>query len=188
MFTSQRMQVLVCGVLALTAASTLAQDVQANWREIKVQFPFNGRGTAYHCNRAERKVSELLELVGASPNTTVKASGCTFEQPSMNIVFTIHTAVPVLAPPRPAEKTQMQALVEKQWGPQPFPATWKQLNLARERNANLRPGDCELVRALTTQLFSQMTINIESSTDLCSPDVLSQRMKDFTVTALVPVK
>jgi hypothetical protein len=185
----RRMQFLLSGVLAVSASVTAAQDVvPANWREINVQFPFNGRGTQYHCHRVERKVLELLELVGANPNTTVRASGCQFERPSRNIVFTIRTAVPVLAPPRPVEKTQMEALVAKQWGPQPFQATWKQFNLARERNANLRPGDCELVRALVTQLFSQMTINIESSTDLCSPDVLSQRMKDFNVTALVPVK
>ena len=64
----------------------------------------------------------------------------------------------------------------------------KQVNLARERNANLRPGDCELVRALVAKVFSQMTINVESSTDLCSPDVLSQRMKDFNLTALVAAK
>ena len=124
MFPMRRLQILMVGMLAMCASAAPAQDVvQANWREIKVEFPFNGRGTQYHCHRVERKVTEILQVVGANPKTSVRVSGCQFERPSMNIVFTIHTAVPVLAPPRPVAKAPLEATVAKQWGPQPFEAT-----------------------------------------------------------------
>ena len=51
-------------------------------------------------------------------------------------------------------------------GPDAFPATWRQVNLARELNANLRPSDCELMRILEARVFSQMTVTVEEKPEV----------------------
>jgi hypothetical protein len=176
------------GTLLCLAMSThaFAEDtVQAAWREIKLEFPFLSRTTGYYCHRVNKKVERVLQLAGAHPDTKVKVRGCRFEQPTGNLHFTIETAVPVLAPPK--RKGEAAPAEPSRWGAESFAATWKQINLAREIDADLRPNDCELMRALDVHLFSQMTVTVDKKPEVCRSDATKQRMQDFIVTALTAV-
>ena len=176
------------GTFLCVAISTqaLADDtVQAAWREIKLELPFVSRTTGYYCHRINKKVERILQLAGAHPDTKVTVRGCRFEEPTGNLLFIIETAVPVLAPPK--RKSDPTPTEPSRWGAESFPATWKQINLAHEPNADLRPNDCELMRSLDAYLFSQMTVTVDKKPSVCRSDPTKRRMQDFVITALEPL-
>jgi hypothetical protein len=183
------------GLLAAAVLSAQAQDateapapVKASWRELQLEFPFPSLRTSYRCKSLKEKIYDVMTLIGAHPNTRIGINGCQFDRASGNLFLNIRTAVPVLTPAKSNAKTPIEMSTAKQWGIDPFPAVWKELNLAHERNAKLRPGDCELIHALVKNVLSQMSVTIETDNQLCSPDVMKQQLPDFKVTALVPVK
>jgi hypothetical protein len=169
--------------MAISTQAFGEDTVQAAWREIRLEFPFVSNSTGYLCHRARHKVEQVLRLAGAHPDTKVRVIGCAFDHPSGYLLFDIETAVPVLAPPK-RNSDQIQSEPSR-WGADAFPATWRQVNLARELNANLRPSDCELMRILEARVFSQMTVTVEEKPEVCRPDATKTRLRDFVISALV---
>ena len=178
---------LVGTILCMTMSTqALAEDtVQAAWREVKLEFPFLSRGTGYYCHRVNKKVEHVLQLAGAHPDTKVTVRGCGFGEASGHLYFNIETAVPVLAPTK--RKSDPAPSEPSRWGSDAFSATWKQVNLAHEPNADLRPIDCDLMRSLDAHVFSQMTVTIDKKPSVCRSDATKRRMQDFVITALVPL-
>lgn len=171
----------------LTSSAVSGDDtVQGMWRAQRFSFPFISHATSYNCVGLTRKIAQILKIVGAHPKTKVRVAGCSFDRPANNLHVTIDTAIAVLAPPKKPQATTAAAGAEY-WGADPFPAAWRSINLSRDRRTSLRTGDCQLVQTLTLNVFSQMSVSLESTLDLCSPDLLSPRMEDFSVNALVPV-
>ena len=158
--------------------------VLAQWREQRFEFPFISHATSYNCVRVAQKIKQVLLIVGAHPKTKVRVGGCSFDRPGNNLYVSIDTAIPVLAPPNQSQGAA-PAQVSQEWGPSPFPAVWQTLDLAVDRRSSLRTGDCELVHSLARNVFSQLSVSIESNLDVCSPDVLSPRLPELKVTALV---
>jgi hypothetical protein len=171
--------------LAIGTQAAAEDTVQAEWREIKLEFPFLSRTTGYYCHRVNKKVEHVLRIAGAHPDTKVKVRGCRFEQPTGQLYFTIETAIPVVALPK--RKSDPAPVEPSRWGSDAFAATWKQINLARTVDADLRPNDCELMRALEAHLFSQMTVTVDKKPEVCRSDATKQRMQDYIITALTPI-
>jgi hypothetical protein len=77
--------------------------------------------------------------------------------------------------------------INKTIAKQQFPATWKTVDLSRDRKLNLQPGDCELMEGLRDRVLPSLAINVVTDSVLCMPNQLSIQTPELTVSALVAV-
>lgn len=191
---------------ALAATSADADVVQSVWKPVEIRYSYMGFTTAYNCDAAEDKLKQILMRVGAHPQTRVVASGCTMNRPERNFFITITTATPVAADSAAAEeargsaagdngrgrslsKSEQELLdklgVKQTISTDEFPATWKTVDLSRDRKLDLRPGDCELMAGLRDHVFPKLPVEILSDRIQCTPKQLDLTTPELKVKALV---
>jgi hypothetical protein len=189
------------GSLALLAmlcsygATAAAPDtVQAMWKPQKIEFSYHGFTTAYECRALEDKIERILKTLGAHENTRASASGCEFNHVSRTAFVRLTTASPVEANDEYKEELakdkSRQDLIKRlggknQMNMDEFPATWKRVELSRDRRLDLQPGDCELMEVLKERVFPKMSIKVKQDEVRCTPNQLSLSTPTLTVSALV---
>jgi hypothetical protein len=183
-------------VAGYAAAMASTDAVQSTWKVQEIRYSYVGFTTAYTCDAAEDKLKEILMAVGAHPSTMVRANGCQMDRPSRNFFVTITTATPAPATDATAavpagEKTRQQ-LIERLNGKKPisdapFAAVWKTVDLGRDRDLNLKPGDCELMQGLRESVLPKLSVKIESDKVQCTPHQLDILTPELKVSALVPL-
>jgi len=184
--------------LALAAvASAHAEDapVQSNWKLQEITYSYVGFTTAYDCDAAEAKIKSILLKLGAHPNTKVSATGCAFNRPERNFFVKITAATPVPSSEiatTPADQSREELLKRlgktSEFATDAFPATWKTVDLSKDRRLNLRPGDCELMEGLRDKVLPKLGMKVTEDRLACTPNQLSITTPQLTVSALVPVK
>jgi hypothetical protein len=174
-----------------------AQPVQAVWKPVEIHYSYVGFTTAYNCDAFEAKMKSILQRLGAPPQTKVQANGCIdLNRPSRNFFVTVTTAMPVPASEakEPANKTE-QELIDRLNGERgdknrlskdPFPATWKTVDLSRDRKLDLQPGDCELMEGLHKDVLPKLAVKVVSEKIHCTPKQLSIQTPELVVSALMP--
>jgi hypothetical protein len=189
-----RFTALCLGSLLLPVAGHAADSdaVQAKWKPQEIRYSYAGFTTAYSCDAVEDKLENILHEVGAHPKTKVRATGCNRSRPSRNFFITITTAMPVPATEADAasfgksEQELLQRMGTKNAIQQEeFLATWKTIDLSRERKLDLQPGDCELMEGLRDQVLPKLAIKIVSNKVQCMPKQISIQTPELKVTALV---
>jgi hypothetical protein len=175
-----------------------AQPVQTVWKPVEIRYSYTGFTTAYNCDAFESKMKQILERVGAPPQTRVQANGCIdLNRPSRNFFVTITTATPVPESEAQAtvNKTQ-QELIERLNGDrkdkdrlstEPFPAVWKTVDLSRDRRLDLQPGDCELMEDVRDEVLPKLNAKIVSERIHCTPKQVGIQTPELRVSALVPL-
>jgi len=183
---------LVCAAGAVHAAE---DAVQSTWKVQEVTYSYVGFTTAYDCDAAETKIKSILLTLGAHPNTKVSATGCGFNRPERNFFVKITAATPVPASeaqPSASDVSREELLKRlgktSDFGKDAFPATWKTVDLSKERRLNLRPGDCELMEGLREKVLPKLGMKVTEDRLGCTPNQLSITTPQLTVSALVAVK
>lgn len=185
--------------LAGACAQALAADdsapIPSKWKPQEINYSYVGFTTAYDCDAAADRVKTILTTLGAHPDTKVRASGCPASRPSRTFFLKITTATPVPVADfkeTSADKSRRELLdrlgAKKDISTEEFPATWKSVELSKERRLNIRPGDCELIEGLRDKVLPKLGIKIEEERITCTPNQLDLQPPQLRVSALVPVK
>ena len=183
---------------AAIASAALAADetaIPSKWKVQEIRFSYVGFTTAYDCDSAASKVQAILMTLGAHPDTKVRATGCPSTRPSRNFFVRITAATPVPAADvkvNESEASRQELLkrlgVENGLSEEEFPATWKSIELSKERKLDIRPGDCELVETLRKQVLPKLSVKVEAERISCTPNQVSLLPPQLRVSALVPMK
>jgi hypothetical protein len=179
--------------MALTALPLQAEDspVQSTWKVQEIKYSYVGFTTAYDCDAAEVKIKHILTTVGAHPNTKVSATGCQFNGPSRNFFVNITAATPVPASeakPSASDASKQELLkrlgTKNDISTDQFPATWKTVDLSKDRRLDLRPGDCELMEGLRDKVLPKLGIKVTEDRLGCTPNQLGITTPKLVVSAL----
>ena len=181
----------LCG---FAASADNAQTVSAGWKVQEIRYSYVGFTTAYSCDAAEDKIKDILVVLGAHPSTRVQAQGCNFNHPSRNFFVNITTASPAPAAEAatPASGKSRQELLQRLGTKNPvgsdqFPAVWKSVDLSKDRQLDLKPGDCELMEGLKQNVLPKLSVKIEDDQVQCTPHQVDISTPELKVSALVPL-
>jgi len=176
-------------------ASRALQIVEAVWKVQSLSFAYSGYATVYSCDALFRKVSDILQTLGARDTLRIRSFGCTDMVTHGRMEITLES--PVEATPENIEalttydsKQQLVARVRNEHlataeDVQRFPATWKTISMTRERALKLGPSDCELVEQLRRDVLPHMSIRVESDRLRCSTVFGNIGQPQLRVAALV---
>jgi hypothetical protein len=176
-------------------ASRVLQIVEAVWKVQSLSFAYSGYATVYSCDALFRKVSDILQTLGARDTLRIRSFGCTDMVTHGRMEITLES--PVEATPENIEalttydsKQQLVARVRNEHlataeDVQRFPATWKTISMTRERALKLGPSDCELVEQLRRDVLPHMSIRVESDRLRCSTVFGNIGQPQLRVAALV---
>lgn len=184
-------------ILALMTLPASAEDtpIQSTWKVQEIKYSYVGFTTAYDCDSAADKIKAILKEVGAHPNTKVTAQGCASNRPARSFFITVTAVTPVPATdakPTPADESKQELLkrigIKSDISTDEFPATWKTVDLAKNRRLDLRPGDCELMEGLRDKVLPKLGVKVTEQRLACTPHQVGITTPQLTVSALVPVK
>ena len=190
-------------VLVLAAGVANAQSpadesvVEAVWKPQRMNFVYRGYSTLYSCRSLQDKLQKILTTVGARGGVELRAYSCDDE---LSIVrFQIALTSPVEATPENIEqlttydardeliaRVRGEPLASAEDLPR-FPAVWKTISFARNREMRLAPGDCELVQQLRRHILPRMAVQIVNDQVRCS-QFGNIGKPQLTVSALVPME
>jgi hypothetical protein len=181
------------GAFAFEAA---AQEVavDAVWKPQRATFNFMGQTTRYACDELERRLREVLVVLGAHEEMHIDRRECspytgmrlhiTFMSPieatpdNVRALTTFDSEDQLVARLRGIELPTAEDVL-------PFPAEWQAISLSRDQRLNLRAGDCELMEQIRRQLLPRFATRDVSKRLVCSPGNLSARPPPLNVSALV---
>jgi hypothetical protein len=188
---------LSAGGSRVHAAPVDGQEIEAIWKVHVMRFEYHGFSTQYSCGSLHRKLRGILRSLGARDGIQLREYGC--NDLSGIIRFEIAFQSPVEATPENIAaassfdaKRELIARVRGERLPtaedvETFPAVWKTVSFARERQLRLEPGDCELVQQLRQQILARMSsVQVVSDRVRCSPAFGNIGKPRLTVAALVP--
>jgi hypothetical protein len=177
------------------APSRALQIVEAVWKVQSLNFAYSGYATVYSCDALFRKVSDILQSLGARDSLRIRSFGCTDMVTHGRMEITLES--PVEATPENIEalttydsKQELVARVRNEHlasaeDVQRFPATWKTVSMTRDRALKLGPSDCELVEQLRRDVLPHMSIRVESDRLRCSTVFGNIGQPQLRVAALV---
>lgn len=173
------------------------QIVDAVWKVQSLSFAYRGYATVYSCDALFRKVSDILQTLGARDTLRIRSFGCTDMVTHGRMEITLES--PVEATPENIEalttydsKEELVARVRNEHlasaeDVQRFPATWKTISMKREPSLKLGPSDCELVEQLRRDVLPHMSIRVESDRLHCSTVFGNVGQPQLRVAALVAI-
>ena len=178
--------------LAESPDSAHEEEVQAVWKTLRIEFRYDDGQTIYNCGSLRKKLATILQVLGAHEHIRIQSEHCDELGRSR---FTVVLASPVEAAEENVRAltsyTTEQLLIARTRGMrlpgaedlQRFPAHWRTVSFARDRDMRLAPGDCELVRQLKQQILPHLSVRIVRDNLRCeSPTFVNPRL---TVAALI---
>ncbi|MBM0103878.1 hypothetical protein JM946_03950 [Steroidobacter sp. S1-65] len=194
----QRWSLAPLWLLAASAAaanSPTDESVTAIWKAQQLSFEYRGDSTVYSCRGLQDKLVMILRTVGAREDVQLHGFVCD-EQLSI-ARFQVSMKSPVIASEEnvreATEHDFKDELVARASGEklasaadlERFPAVWKTVSFARDRNMRLERGDCELVQQVRQQILPRMSVRIVRDKVRCSSSVGPVGPPRLTVSALV---
>jgi hypothetical protein len=192
-----RTRVLACRCLLIALSSLTsifsvraagaddAQDtpeIDAIWHVQSLPFLFRGRHVLYNCTFFQKKLHSILVAVGADPSLIIQTS-CTPNAITDRITVRIALATPVEATADNIaaatsfdSKRELLARLQKTPLPTPsaiekFRARMRSVTLEDSGELQLEPSDCELLIALTDQVFPKLNVEVEKNLLFCTEAV-----------------
>ena len=188
---------LLATAVASAAPQTNEEIVEAVWKPQRMNFVYRGYSTFYSCRGLQDKLEKILTTVGAQGGIALRAYACDDQMAIAR--FEIVLASPVEATPQNVQeltsydaRDELTARVRGEQlasaaDVQRFPAVWKTISFARNREMRLAPGDCELVSQLRRHILPRMSVHIVSDQVRCS-EFGNISKPQLVVSALVPVE
>ena len=194
----QRWSLALLWLLPATAAvanSPADENVTAIWKAQKLSFEYRADSTVYSCRSLQDKLVMILRTVGAREDVQLHGFVC---DEQLGIArFQVSMKSPVIASEENVReatehdsKDQLIARVSGEKlasaaGLERFPAVWKTVSFARDRNMRLERGDCELVQQVRQQILPRMSVRVVRDTVRCSSSLGNIGPPRLTVSALV---
>jgi len=169
--------------------------VEAIWHVQQLQFQFRSQSTSYACDALENKIANILRAVGARDDVAVD-SGCHSRQFISGALVNVTLATPLVASEENVRRAvaydsrdELVARLQRAQLPsatdlERFPASWERVSLTRNRLVRLDSGDCDLLSAMSQQLFPKLSIRMDESELRCSATSTRIRPR-FSVAALL---
>lgn len=190
--------IAVAPIAAVSANSAPdRRNITAVWKAQQVNFEYRGYSTTYSCRSLEGKLTMILRTVGARDDLQLRSYVC---DEQLGIArFQVAMQSPVIASEEnvreitssdskgelvarvKGEKLASAADLER------FPAVWKKVSFAHDRNLRLERGDCELVQQLRQQILPHMSVQVVKDDIRCSSSMGNIGPPRLTVSALVRV-
>ena len=190
--------------LAIPVSQQTARDpnagespwIDAIWRIQHVNLHYQSFTSRYSCEGLERKVTDILQAVGAYVRLEVE-SACTRTPFTGSARLSIAIASPVAATRESVERDtsyggreRLIARIRNVDLPQAadlqrFPAQWESILLTSQRPARLTTADCDLLLALNEQVFPHLAVRLNRRSFSC-PSTASRVRPHIAVTALRP--
>jgi hypothetical protein len=179
------------------APSRALQIVEAVWKVQSLNVAYSGYATVYSCDALLRKVSEILQTLGARDTLRIRSLGCTDMVSHGRMEITLES--PVEATPENIEalttydsKQELVARVRSEHlasaeDVQRFPATWKIVSMKGDRQLKIGPSDCELVEQLRRDVLPHMSIRFDYDRLRCSTVFGNVGQPQLRVAALVAI-
>jgi hypothetical protein len=175
-----------------------AEPVDAIWREHRINFDYHSFNVHYSCSGLQRKVSSILQAMGAHQDIAV-AVNCNGNDlvTSVNMLLTLK--VPVVASEENVRAattytTQQELVARLQRVQLPsatdlqrFSATWRTVALTRNRRLGLDSGDCDLLIGVRDQLLPKLGISTTKGGFHCYGSGTRTR-PTFRIAAWLPVE
>jgi len=191
--------VSLAALLSCSFASAETPDdssVDAVWKPQRLAFEYRGYSTLYDCRSLERKLHDILLSIGAREDLRVSGYACNDQISAASFEVVFHSPVEatpenvhalttydsqdqLIARTRGETLTSAEDLLR-------FPAVWKTVSFARDRDLRLQPGDCELMQQVRRQILARMSVRIVSDRIQCSSAFGNIGPPRLTVSALVP--
>jgi hypothetical protein len=187
---------LLAAGVASAAPQAGEEVVEAVWKPQRMNFVYRGYSTFYSCRGLQDKLEKILTTVGAQGGIALRAYACDDRMATAR--FEIVLTSPVEATPRNVQElttydAQDELIARVRGEPLAsaadlprFPAVWKTISFARNREMRLAPGDCELVSQLRRHILPRMSVHIVSDEVRCS-EFGNISKPGLVVSALVPV-
>jgi hypothetical protein len=144
-------------------ASGTSTQLAAQWVPKEARFTYQGFTSRYSCDGLRDKVREALLKLGARPDLTVRATGCSSPAGAPDPFPGVTIKMQVL---KPADMNALTAL-------QTVPAHWKSIDLKLNRDALSEAGDCELIEQIKHSLLPLFTTRNVDFSSTCVPHQLS---------------
>ena len=176
-------------ILVSTAASSQnesvpdgTQEIDAIWHVQSLPFLFRGRNVLYACPAFQKKLQSILLAVGAHPSMIIQTS-CKQDTLTDRVEARIALATPVEATPENvAAATTFDSkrafLARVQGTPLPTPSAIEKFHaghrvvtLEDRPDLSLEPSDCELLIAVTKQLFPKIDVEVQKSMLFCTDTI-----------------
>lgn len=191
--------VSIAAVMAMLSTATMAAEapvVQAVWQPQEFTFQYMGFTTAYNCDALADKIEGILKRVGAREGVRVSAGGCIADRPQGSISVRIAALVPVpqgeASPDAGLGTEQRNALLQrlgvKPLDNTPFAASWRTVEVPKDRSLQIGAGDCELLEQLRDRVFPKLHVKIVEDNTRCTPHQANIVPPRLTVSALLPLK
>jgi hypothetical protein len=181
-----------------TAETSEDTGVDAVWKPQRLAFEYRGYSTLYNCRSLKRKLQDILLSIGAREDLRVSGYACDEQGSVARFEIAFHS--PVEATPENVRaltsydsqdeliaRTRGETLASAEDLPR-FPAVWKTVSFARDRELRLQPGDCELMQEVRGQILTRMSVRIVADRIRCSSAFGNIGPPRLTVSALVPAQ
>jgi hypothetical protein len=176
----------VAGAEATTSQAPGATEedgptVAAVWVEQSLTFVYRAYTAYYSCDGLRRKVESILTEIGARPGFKVTPRACLNPRhgaewtPTLEIVVAVPRAATPETLAEAAKQASQQELAARSAGqPSPaaeqaaeFPARLRRIEFHDSQYGLLQPGDCELIKQLSTKVFVPLGAKIVSEQRSC---------------------
>jgi hypothetical protein len=182
-------------LLLVSPASHAAPEfVTAIWKVQSLEFAYQGGSTSYSCNTLQRRLQAILLSVGARDTLSIVMQRC-IDQSDAHVRITLASPVEatdanLAAAIQHDSKDELVAKVRNESLPttetiERFPAMWKTISMARDKELKLDSSDCELVKQLRREVFPLMSIRIVHDNLRCSIAFPNLGQPQLSVAALV---
>lgn len=172
--------------------------VDAIWRVRSVNFHFQSPTTYYYCDILQQRVADIMRAVGAGPQMDVKARcavGALINDTTIRIVAGVPieaTAENVKAETTFDTRTQLIAQGRNWKLPTPetvrrFRAVRTDVSFARTEQLHLTPSDCDLLQAMSEQVFPAFGIRAKAPQLYCTPGSSPLTRPGLVVDTLMPL-
>lgn len=164
------------------------------WHSRRVEFLYVSQTTFYRCTELATRLFAVMEALGTRSPKNVESHCGDFERQQ---ALSFDVEIPVEATQahlRSATtfdaKEQLLAHVQGHSLPSAtdivrFPAVWKTVSLMAIRRPSLQMQDCDLLRAVRSQILPLLSVRSAGHDMRCTPDVATRIRPRFTVEALV---
>jgi hypothetical protein len=175
----------------------VTQAVDAIWRVRSVTFHFQSPTTFYYCDILQQRVADIMRAVGAGEPMDVRAKcsvGALINDTSIRIVAGLPveaTEANVAAETTFDTRTELVAQTRNWKLPTPetvrrFRAMRTEVSFARLERLHLSPSDCDLLAAMSEQVFPTFGIATKAAI-YCTPGSRPLGRPGLVVEALMPI-
>jgi hypothetical protein len=176
-------------------AAPVGTSVDAIWRTQRLEFHYRSTSASYTCPGLKARLSAILRSVGVHESMAMTCQG---SEAARNIEIQLRASSPVEATAaNVAAETEYdgkQRLLAHLNGTQlpsaadlpRFSASWQRIDVHRQRQVRLAPGDCELLQQVRKQLLPKFAVEIELDGLNCHAGSATRIVHPLRVVALIP--